>query len=87
LSDLFEILGVVDLNVDTELHSELVEVHVEASDLSILDSHGHLLGDSVALSGISLDESGFQGGLSVALGDLDGLQGVFIFAGTADGFD
>jgi hypothetical protein len=87
LSDLFEVLGVVDLDVNTELHSEFVEVHVEASDLGVLDSHGHLLGDSVALGGVTLDESGLQRGLSVALGDLNRLQGVFIFTGRADDLD
>lgn len=66
------------------MHSEFVQVHVQAGDLGTLDLEGHLLGNSGHLNSVTLNESAFQSRLSVALGDLDSLNGVFVFTGGAD---
>ena len=79
MTDLFQVLGVINHDLDTHLHSEFVEVHVQTGNLSALDSQWHLLGDSGGLSGVTLDQLGFQGTFTVALGDLNALQGVFEF--------
>lgn len=84
MSDLFEVLGVIDDELDTHLHFEFVQVHVEASNFGVLNSQRHLLRDSGHLQSVTLDQFTFQRALTVALLDLDGLKGVFVFTGGTD---
>mmetsp|Transcript_9428 Transcript_9428/g.14442 ORF Transcript_9428/g.14442 Transcript_9428/m.14442 type:complete len:267 (-) Transcript_9428:635-1435(-) len=58
LSDLVEGFGVVDENLDAHSEAVLVEVEVNASNLSTLDRSGHALSGSGSLDGVAVNELG-----------------------------
>lgn len=80
LSDLFEVLGVFDKDLDSHGHSELVEVEVKEGDLGSLDGGFHLLGGSHGLEGVSAENGALEGTLSVRFKDIDILDGVLFIS-------
>lgn len=80
LADILELVGVIDHNVDTKVHADLLEVDVQASNLCVGDLCLHGLTGNSAVEGISLDEHRLGGRLSVSLQDVDGLDGVLALA-------
>ena len=70
-------LGVVNKDLDSHLHSIFVEVHIKTSDLCFLDGQGHTLGASHSIDSISVDKLTFHYGFSVAFEDVHGFDSVF----------
>lgn len=77
LSDFIKVIGVLNENLDSHLHSELVEVEVNASNLGVLHHLGHSLRRAGSFNSISINEFGFFTGHTVRFKNMDGFDGVF----------
>ena len=86
-ADGFELLGVVDRDVDAEFHAFFLEVHVQAGDAGVGDAGFHGLGGDGTVEGIAFEEDGLEGGCAVRFEDVDGFDGVFHFAARVGGLD
>lgn len=77
LSDLVKVIGVLNEDLYAHLHSELVEVEVNASNLGFFHKLGHLLGRAGSLNSISINELGFFTGHTMRFQNVNGLNRVF----------
>mmetsp|Transcript_12046 Transcript_12046/g.36584 ORF Transcript_12046/g.36584 Transcript_12046/m.36584 type:complete len:316 (-) Transcript_12046:298-1245(-) len=76
LPDLLELLGVAHQDLDSHLHPRLLQVHVQAGNLCVVDHLNHSLRCPAAVQGVALKELAFLGALSVGLENVDGLDRV-----------
>lgn len=87
LTDLLQLIGVVDCDLNAKLHSLLLQVHVQASNLRVGYPSLHGLGSDGAVKGIAVDENGFATTLSVSLEQVDSLHGVLDLVLLVGGLD
>lgn len=87
LTDFLQLIGVVNCDLDAKLHSLLLQVHVQASNLRIGYPGLHGLGSDGAVEGIAVDENGFATTLSVSLEKVDSLHGVLDLVPLVGGLD
>jgi len=74
LSDLVEVIGVLNENLDAHLESKLVEDEVNEGDLAVLEDLGHALGRAGSFDGVSIDEGGLFAGHTVGFEEMDGFD-------------
>ncbi|KAI6757546.1 hypothetical protein HG531_003371 [Fusarium graminearum] len=86
-SDLFKLLRVVNSNLDTKLHTLLLQVHVQNSNLGVLNSGRHSLRGNGAVQGVTLNKNGFESALAMSLENVDSLDGVLGLVSVVGGLD
>ncbi|KAI3475615.1 hypothetical protein L1887_62957 [Cichorium endivia] len=86
-ADLFQLVGVVDGDVDAEVHALLDEVDVEQGDLGVGDARLHGLGGDGAVEGVAVDEERLARRLAVRLEHVDRLDRILCLAARIDGLD
>lgn len=69
------------------MHAGLLEVHVQAGDLCVLDTGLHGLAGDGAVEGIAAHKDRLTLRLAVGLQDIDGLDGVFGVTTQVGGLD
>lgn len=77
LTDLLQLVGVVDGDLHTELHSLLLQVHIQASDLRISYPSRHGLRSNGTVDGIPVDKQRLCPTFSVSLEKVDSLNRIF----------
>jgi len=76
-SDLLEIFRIINEDLNTHLHAEFIEIKVNNSDLSLINSSFHLLASSLSLEDVSLDHLRLHRALTMTLDDLNILNRIF----------
>jgi len=101
LSDLFQLIWIVNNNMNSERHTCLHQIHVQTCNLCTLDTGFHRYGTSTrcvplliieltlrghgAIQCVSFDQSTFSLTLSVSFQDIHGFNGIFDLSSAACG--
>ena len=81
MTDLVEVVGVLNEDLHAHSESELVQVEVNAGNLAVGDFLGHALGAASCLNGVPVDELRLAGRLAVRLQNVHVLHGILGLAG------
>ncbi|KAI4215928.1 MAG: hypothetical protein LQ349_009136, partial [Xanthoria aureola] len=85
-TNLFELRGVVDGDVDTELHALLLEIHIQHGDLGVGNASLHGLRGNGTVERIAFDEYRFGSRGTMRFEDVYSFDGILDFTTIVGGF-
>jgi len=77
LSDLFDILWVINKDLNTELKSEFIKIEIKTSNFSVFNFSWHLLMSLNSLDGVTSDQLTFSWTLTMSLKNVNGFNWIF----------